>query len=189
MAIKYQDENGNWVSEDQTAIETSILDIAGNFESENVEGALRELAEKTANAEVPAELEAQVKANTTNIKKIQQQIQNGTGGSGGASSDEVKKLPIRVDTLETDMSKAKDDIAYLLENGGGGGGSGGGASSTVLKIVDADNEGFRKYFTQDATEAKLRFTVSATPQMPDNGITLITYKIAGQSEVITNTDF
>lgn len=77
----------------------------------------------------------------------------------------------------------------IAGSGGGGGGSGGGASSTVLKIVDADNEGFRKYFTQDATEAKLRFTVSATPQMPDNGITLITYKIAGQSEVITNTDF
>ena len=123
MAIKYQDENGNWVSEEQTAIETSILDIAGNFESENVEGALRELAEKTANAEVPAELEAQVKANTTNIKKIQQQIQNGTGGSGGASSDDVKNLTTRVDALETDMSKAKEDIAYLLENGGGGGGS------------------------------------------------------------------
>ena len=123
MALKYQDENGNWVSEEQTAIETSILDIAGNFESENVEGALRELAEKTANAEVPAELEAQVKANTTNIKKIQQQIQNGTGGSGGASSDEVKNLTTRVDALETDMSKAKEDIAYLLENGGGGGGS------------------------------------------------------------------
>ena len=60
MAIKYQDENGNWVSEEQTAIETSILDLAGNFASENVERALRELAEKTANAEVPAELEAQV---------------------------------------------------------------------------------------------------------------------------------
>ena len=121
MAIKYQDENGNWVSEEQTAIETSILDIAGNFESENVEGALRELAEKTANAEVPAELEAQVKANTTNIKKIQQQIQNSTGG--GASSEELEALDTRVTSLETDMSKAKEDIAYLLENGGGGGGS------------------------------------------------------------------
>lgn len=122
MAIRYQDENGNWVSEEQTAIETTILDIAGNFESENVEGALRELAEKTANAEVPAELEAQVKANTTNIKKIQQQIQNGIGG-GGASSEELDALDTRVTSLETDMSKAKDDIAYLLENGGGGGGS------------------------------------------------------------------
>ena len=121
MAIKYQDENGNWVTEEQTAVETTILDIAGNFESENVEGALSELAEKTANAEVPAELEAQVKANTTNIKKIQQQIQNGTGG--GASSEELEALDTRVTSLETDMSKAKDDIAYLLENGGGGGGS------------------------------------------------------------------
>ena len=121
MAIRYQDENGNWVAEEQTAIETTILDIAGNFESENVEGALRELAENTANAEVPAELEAQVKANTTNIKKLQSQI--GSGNGGGASSDEVKALNTRVTNLETDMSKAKDDIAYLLENGGGGGSS------------------------------------------------------------------
>ena len=119
MAMKYQDENGNWVSEEQTAIETSILDIAGNFESENVEGALRELAEKTANAEVPAELEAQVKANTTNIKKIQQQIQNGTGG--GASSEELKGLSDRVTVLERDMNTAKNDIEYLKANGGGGG--------------------------------------------------------------------
>ena len=123
MALKYQDENGNWVSEEQTAIETSILDIAGNFESENVEGALRELAEKTANAEVPAELEAQVKANATNIKKIQQQIQNGTGGSGGASSEELKGISDRVTVLEQDMITAKDDIEYLKANGGGGGGS------------------------------------------------------------------
>ena len=121
MAIKYQDENGNWVTEEQTAIETSILDIAGNFESENVEGALRELAEKTANAEVPAELEAQVKANATNIKKIQQQIQNGIGG--GASSEELQNITSRVDVLEQDMATAKEDIEYLKANGGGGGGS------------------------------------------------------------------
>lgn len=121
MAIRYQDENGNWVSEEQTAIETTILDIAGNFESENVEGALRELAEKTANAEVPAELEAQVKANTTNIKKIQQQIQNGIGG--GASSEELQNITSRVDVLEQDMATAKEDIEYLKANGGGGGGS------------------------------------------------------------------
>ena len=121
MALKYQDENGNWVSEEQTAVETTILDIAGNFESENVEGALRELAEKTANAEVPAELEAQVKANTTNIKKIQQQIQNGIGG--GASSEELQNITSRVDVLEQDMATAKEDIEYLKANGGGGGGS------------------------------------------------------------------
>ena len=117
--MKYQDENGNWVSEEQTAIETTILDIAGNFESENVEGALRELAEKTANAEVPAELEAQVKANATNIKKIQQQIQNGIGG--GASSEELQNITSRVDVLEQDMATAKEDIEYLKANGGGGG--------------------------------------------------------------------
>ena len=121
MAIRYQDEKGNWVAEEQTAVETTILDIAGNFESSNVEGALRELAEKTANAEVPAELEAQVKANTTNIKKIQQEIQNGIGG--GASSEELQGLSDRVTVLEQDMNTAKDDIEYLKANGGGGGGS------------------------------------------------------------------
>ncbi len=124
MAIRYQDENGNWVTEEQTAVETTILDISGNFESSNVEGALRELAEKTANAEVPAELEAQVKANTTNIKanaanikKIQQQIQD------GASSEELNNLSNRVNILEQDMTAAKEDIEYLKVNGGGGGGS------------------------------------------------------------------
>lgn len=44
MAIKRKDSNGNWVL-DQQAIETSIIDLEGNFESTNVEGALRELAE------------------------------------------------------------------------------------------------------------------------------------------------
>lgn len=44
IAIKRKDSNGNWVL-DQQAIETSIIDLEGNFESTNVEGALRELAE------------------------------------------------------------------------------------------------------------------------------------------------
>ena len=43
MAIKRKDSNNNWII-DQNAIETSILDIEGHFESNNVEGALRELA-------------------------------------------------------------------------------------------------------------------------------------------------
>ena len=42
MAIKIKNSNGEWVV-DQKAIETSIIDLNGNFESTNIEGALREL--------------------------------------------------------------------------------------------------------------------------------------------------
>ena len=48
MAIKIKNSNGEWVV-DQKAIETSIIDLNNNFESTNVEGALRELAEKVKN--------------------------------------------------------------------------------------------------------------------------------------------
>ena len=40
MTMKYKDENGNWVT-GQRALTTEILDIEGNFESNNVEGAKR----------------------------------------------------------------------------------------------------------------------------------------------------
>ena len=43
MSLKIKNKNGEWVV-DQKAIQTSLLDIEGNFESDNVEGALRELA-------------------------------------------------------------------------------------------------------------------------------------------------
>ena len=42
MAIKIKNSNGEWVV-DQKAIETSIIDLNGNFESTNVEDALIEL--------------------------------------------------------------------------------------------------------------------------------------------------
>ena len=45
MAVKIKNSNGEWVI-DQKAIQTSIVDLEGNFVSENVEGALRELADK-----------------------------------------------------------------------------------------------------------------------------------------------
>ena len=45
MAVKIKNSNGEWVI-DQKAIQTSIVDLEGNFVSKNVEGALRELADK-----------------------------------------------------------------------------------------------------------------------------------------------
>lgn len=68
------------------------------------------------------------------------------------------------------------------------GSGGGGISSpvTVLTISDADNTNFYKYFAQDATNAKLRFTVTPIRNMEGNGIASITYRIAGQSEITYN---
>ena len=46
--IKIKNSNGQWV-ETTKAINTKLMDLEGNFESKNVEGALRELAQKIAN--------------------------------------------------------------------------------------------------------------------------------------------
>lgn len=100
MAIRYQDENGNWVT-GQKAIETKITDQQGNFESDNVEGALRELAEGVkANADV-TKLEATIQANSSKIGNLQTKVTN----------------------LQSDMLTAQDDIEWLKVNGGGGGGT------------------------------------------------------------------
>lgn len=99
MAIRYQDENGNWVT-GQKAIETKITDQQGNFESDNVEGALRELAEGVkANADV-TKLEATIQANSNKIGNLQTKVTN----------------------LQSDMTTAQEDIEWLKVNGGGGGG-------------------------------------------------------------------
>lgn len=100
MAIRYQDENGNWVT-GQKAIETKITDQQGNFESNNVEGALRELAEGVkANADV-TKLEATIQANSNKIGNLQTKVTN----------------------LQSDMATAQEDIEWLKVNGGGGGGT------------------------------------------------------------------
>ena len=107
MTIRYKDSEGNWVTGNK-AIETTIVDSGGNFESSNVEGALRELAEKTKSNSDVASVEAAVKSNTTKITKLQSQV------STNATD---------IDNLQSDMTTAKEDIEYLKVNGGGGGGS------------------------------------------------------------------
>ena len=106
MSIRYKDSEGNWITGNK-AVETTIVDSEGNFESSNVEGALRELAEKTKNSNV-ASIEAAVKSNTTKITKLQSQV------STNATD---------IDNLQSDMTTAKEEIEYLKVNGGGGGGS------------------------------------------------------------------
>lgn len=107
MSIRYKDENGNWVTGNK-AIETSIVDQSGNFESDNVEGALRELADKVVKNSDIVNIEAMAKANSSKIADLQQKTNNTTNTLGG---------------IQSDLNQAKEDIEWLKANGGGGGGS------------------------------------------------------------------
>lgn len=106
MSIRYKDENGNWVTGNK-AIETSIVDQSGNFESDNVEGALRELADKVVKNSDIVNIEAMAKANSSKIADLQQKTNNTTNTLGG---------------IQSDLNQAKEDIEWLKANGGGGGG-------------------------------------------------------------------
>lgn len=115
MAIRYQDENGNWVT-GQKAIETKITDQQGNFESDNVEGALRELANGVkANADV-TKLEATIQANSSKIGSLQTSVNN----------------------LQSDMTTAQEDIEWLKINGGGGGGTAVPTITSTFKDTSID---------------------------------------------------
>ena len=92
MPLKIKNKNGEWVV-DQKAIHTTIMDVEGNFESDNVEGALRELAQRPKSRTNP-ELELQVQKNKLDISNI-----------------------------KNTLLDHEERISYLEENGGGGGGS------------------------------------------------------------------
>ena len=86
-------ETGMYEYVTQQASEIGILDLEGNFESKNIEGALRELSEKMTDNEAIENLKTDVAINTQSIKN-----------------------------LNSKTSKMQEDIEYLKENGGGGGG-------------------------------------------------------------------
>ena len=93
MSLKIKNSKGEWIV-DQKAIQTSLLDLEGNFKSKNVEGALRELAEKASEAPDFSYIENKVEANKQGIAYANNKI-----------------------------SKLEEDVEYLKENGGGGGGT------------------------------------------------------------------
>ena len=85
MALKIKNEKGEWVI-DQKAIQTSIVDLEGNFESEHVEGALRELADKIKQGEGTDELKIKVNNVENRVGVLESDVEwlkeNGGGGSG-----------------------------------------------------------------------------------------------------------
>ena len=125
MSLKIKNKNGEWVV-DQKAIQTSIIDLEGNFESNNVEGALRELAaKKTRSSE---ELEAKVETNRLSIERLGLRVaqneediewlkENGGGGGGTI-------VPTISSTFtDTEIEKGQDltiPIFFSSPSGGNG---------------------------------------------------------------------
>jgi hypothetical protein len=93
LSLKIKNKNGEWVV-DQKAIQTSLIDLEGNFKSSNVEGALRELAEKLNEAPDFSEIDTKIELNKQSIINV-----------------------------NTKIAEIEEDVEWLKENGGGGGGS------------------------------------------------------------------
>lgn len=106
--IKVKNKNGEWVELSTEAINTRIMDVEGNFESDNVEGALRELAEKQPDFTLDPAVELQIKKNTLEINNAKKEISNVKGN---------------VQSTVNTLNDHEDRISYLEANGGGGGGT------------------------------------------------------------------
>ena len=131
MAIKRKNSNNEWVV-DQRAIETTIIDLMGNFESNNVEGALRELAEKTEISDVEYGNVAPINENVS--------LWVDTSSDAGVSSLLSDSLILEFRNMFIDLSsqiqRLKEEnialeqrVAYLEQNSSGGGGSSGGGNT------------------------------------------------------------
>ena len=145
MAIKRKNSKREWVV-DQKAIETSIIDLNSNFESNNVEGALRELAEKCGDNGIEYSNTAPIDDNVA--------LWVDTSADKGASSllaDDILleframiiDLNSQIDTLKANNIALERRVAYLEQNasggsGGSGGGGGGGDVTTEVQLTFED---------------------------------------------------
>ena len=190
MAIKRKNSNGEWII-DQQAIETSIIDVEGNFESDNVEGALRELAEKQNSGVDLSEIESKIEMNKNAIANIQNKINSGEIGGGDVTSEEFNVLEGRVDTIESDMTTMKTDIEYLKANGGGGGG--GGVPTIKSDFTDcAIDKGtdvvIPIFFTSPSAGNGTAYILVNNIQVDTAGIKQGNNNIRVKAQFLTNTD-
>ena len=125
MSLKIKSKSGEWVV-DQKAIQTSILDLEGNFESKNVEGALRELASKKHRAS--DELEAKVETNRISIERLTSRVSQNeedieylkaNGGGGGTIVPTISST-----FTDTEVEKGQDiTIPIFFSSASGGNGT------------------------------------------------------------------
>ena len=117
MAIikKKNPTTGEWeIFSATTALEMPILDIGNNFTSNNVEGALREIANKNR------ETTAKVEAHSTTIQ---------------AHSTTIQEHSSTLQSHDTTLQTHTEEIEWLKVNGGGGGG---GTSAPTITSKFAD---------------------------------------------------
>lgn len=117
MAIikKKNPTTGEWeIFSATTALEMPILDIGNNFTSNNVEGALREIADKNR------ETTAKVEAHSTTIQ---------------AHSTTIQEHSSTLQSHDTTLQTHTEEIEWLKVNGGGGGG---GTSAPTITSKFAD---------------------------------------------------
>ena len=152
--LRIKDSQGNLIDIPTHAIETPILDLAEYYDSENVEGALREIGEKIHNGvATPNEIEALIKQidtiqvnikniireevgdldfsditnlDTETLNEIIEAYKEGNLGSGGIDSTEFNRL-LR-EKLNVPVLK---EITTKYLNGGLSGGGGGAVSPTI----------------------------------------------------------
>ena len=140
MAIKIKNSKGEWVV-DQKAIETSIIDLNSNFESNNVEGALRELAEKCGDNGIEYSNTAPIDDNVA--------LWVDTSADKGVSSllaDDILleframiiDLNSQINTLKANNIALERRVAYLEQNASGGSGGGGGDVTTEVQLTFED---------------------------------------------------
>ena len=146
MAIKRKNSNKEWII-DQNAIETSIIDIEGNFKSNNVEGALRELAEKCGDNGIEYSNTAPIDDNVS----LWVDISADEGVSSLLTDDIILEFKAMIADLSSQINSLKADnialerrVAYLEQNassggsGGSGGGGGGGDVTTEVQLTFED---------------------------------------------------
>ena len=152
MAIKIKNSKGEWVV-DQKAIETSIIDLNNNFESTNVEGALRELAKKCGNSgnsgnngieysdTAPVDDNVALWVDTSADKGISSLLTDDILLEFRAM---IIDLNSQIDTLKANNIALERRVAYLEQNassggsGGSGGGGGGGDVTTEVQLTFED---------------------------------------------------
>ena len=147
MAIKIKNSNGEWVV-DQKAIETSIIDLNNNFESTNVEGALRELAKKCSNN---GGIEYSDTAPVDDNVSLWVDTSADKGVSSLLTDDIILEFKAMIADLSSQINSLKADnialerrVAYLEQNassggsGGSGGGGGGGDVTTEVQLTFED---------------------------------------------------
>lgn len=107
MSIKtYDKETGQWlIQASNQASEISLIDVQDNFESVNVEGALREVATSLTAQKLDTEL-------------LQNRVDNISDEIEGVISDVVDNQLVSINNRLDDID---DEIEYLKANGGGGG--------------------------------------------------------------------